>query len=323
MSSSVAAVKKAVAGSPMKRATTFAILQQMVGSLAGKNSIGKFIQYLLKFLLYYSASFQNSFLSKNKSKISQLEVLSVVNSLKSGNNNVSGASAVLQQWLALLVSNPIFTINYAKYHVFKTQIDSLEGCANGLSLFRQTLRFGKTPFRLTNWCASITQHLQQREYGYFTTDDFAVDTIDLTYGIVDELGLLFKLKYYNANKQPRFKRVVAKLDEIIWMADIVYQLKMQWQKLQKLKAIKYDLVSKGPEDEKISVDVYVQKVNQVNHDIEVTQLALAKSCCDFGFDAIDLFSLGISKYIYYLLGVGSGFFNTAKTWKATKRELEK
>lgn len=280
------------------RATTFQVLGKMMRELSGKNSVGKLVQYVLRLLVHYSRQVQS------RTKISQI-------------------SLSPQAWLAMLLVNPITTIRLARLRFLQSHVDAFDGVAGGLSIFRQTLRFGLTPFRIHKVATQIRAVSKNGAYSTLVGDDFVTLMIDTLYGIVDEIGLLFKWKYLDAKVQPRFKRFIGKSDEVLWMADILYQLKIGYTTLKKLQTEREILVENETQDEKIPADVYLQKLDLLEHQISLTRLGLWKLVCDFGFDLIDLFEMAlVSRYIYYGLGAGSGLFNTLKTFKATKRALE-
>lgn len=290
-----------------KPVSQFSIFNKLVSELAGKNSLAKFIQYLLQLLVYYSSQSQQSY-----------NALNVAHTILNSKKNNASATTIIN----LLARNPIATLSYLRFLFLRKYIDRCAGIVSGLSLFRHTLRFGKTPFRLVALQNELTNHLVSKDYGYFKTDAFATNLIDAIYGIVDELNLLFKFRFYAAERYPRVKKFLGKSDEIVWFADILYQLKLGYADLKRLQDKKAQLISEDLEDEKVSTEQYAADIDELNYEIRRIQYGLLKSLCDLLFDAIDLFGLRITKYVYYALGIGSGFFNSCKNWETAKRSLE-
>lgn len=285
--------------SQSRQVTVFQVLAKMVGELSGKNSIGKLLQYLFKFILQYSSDSQERF-----------------NRLMAKKANVS-----LDNIYYLASTNPLLGFRYLKYLFLKKHIDRFAGVADGLSLFRQSLRFGKTPFRIVSLKKQFFDILKLRNYQQLIKDNFVISFIDTSYGIVDEIGLLFKLKYFNAEKHPKFKSIIGELDALIWFFDILYQLKTGYQEYNKVQQMLKQ--TKVEDNDLDSLRKYLSEIEELEFRLKSTKLGLFKAVCDFGFDFIDLFHMHwfFSKYLYYGFGFGSGFFNTWRTYISAKRVL--
>lgn len=273
------------------------VFNKMVGELAGKNSLGKVAQYALKIIVLYSSNFQKQY------------------GALFGHREID-----VYKWLRASVEKGKYDYDklkflflYLEFKFLRKFVDRCGGVVAGLSAFRQTLRFGKTPFRVIELRDEVIGLVKSKNYTRILHDDFVTLVIDTGYGVVDEIGLLFRFGFFNAKRTPNFKRLIDRADEIIWYIDIIYQLKIQYQKLWKLEKHRETVLGSGKPAE----------LEQADFEIQVVQLGINKSWCDFVFDSIDVWKLDISKYIYLGSALASGCFNSAKAYKNARRTLER
>lgn len=127
--------------------------------------------------------------------------------------------------------------------------------STNLSLFRQILRFGGTPFRVVAYWNKIATTMRQlsacrKHTGPSNERALAIinklwlneaslaDFIDLYYGIMDELMLLHKFKVWNHSGMYNW---VAKHEALSWYYDIMLGWKKNWCSLQDLNRAQLEL----------------------------------------------------------------------------------
>ncbi|SCU82906.1 LADA_0C08614g1_1 [Lachancea dasiensis] len=219
------------------------ILHHIFGTLGGKDRLAKILKYVLDLL--------KLFVGHGRAKITKWDP-----------QVLQYYSKVLAQLnLRLILKHPITIlkiITVAGLRNFEARASLI---STNLSLFRQIMRFGGTPFRLVSLCQKIGITMQKITAGKQTSINIVgsqssnghslsvinklwlnegslADFIDLYYGIMDELMLLHKFKVWHHEGTYQW---VAKHECLSWYYDIILGLKKNWVSLQDLNKAQLEL----------------------------------------------------------------------------------
>ncbi|ODV63954.1 uncharacterized protein ASCRUDRAFT_100646 [Ascoidea rubescens DSM 1968] len=173
------------------------IILAMLDQVSGKNHIAKVIQFTIRLLLMYSDHIIKKY----------------------SNNNIKLKNSLFLR-TNLLLSTQIFY--------------RLKDAPPFISLYRQFLRVGKTPFRFLdfyNYFSSNTlknpnaKNINNNNFPNFLfSDKFLSLSIGTYYGIFDEISLFFKLGIL---KDKKLKKRVSYHESFSWYLDILFTLKNQ------------------------------------------------------------------------------------------------
>ncbi|ANZ73934.1 BA75_00189T0 [Komagataella pastoris] len=217
--SSAVADKQAASTTTSPRVSAFTLLAAILEQLGGKDRLGKVIQYGLRILLIYS---------KRSSTF-----LSTVYEVSDASLNKSGGRFSL---LVSLLRRPELLL----YWFLKQFEKKATGLSSGLSMYRQMLRAGKTPFRLVNLGYKINDTFQVfKKKGvddgivYFrknwVNEKTVTELAQLYYSWFDESLLCFKLKMID---DPTYRGIATRQERLAWLSTILLTLKKNIFKYQ-------------------------------------------------------------------------------------------
>ncbi|CEP64114.1 uncharacterized protein LALA0_S10e02586g [Lachancea lanzarotensis] len=218
------------------------ILKAIFDTLSGKDKLAKILKYVLDLLTL--------FVGRSRTIITTWDP-----------QVLRHYSKVLSQLnLRLAPKHPITIVKILTVACLQNFESRASLISTSLSLFRQILRFGGTPFRVASMGQKIGSTVQQittaKELSLSqsrrSTSSIAVavinkvwvnessltDFLDLYYGIMDELALLHKFKVWN---HAAFFRWVSKHEALSWYYDIMLGLKKNWVSLRDLNRTQLEL----------------------------------------------------------------------------------
>lgn len=306
----------------------FEIFKSVLGKLGGKDRIAKVLQYVLNLLKYYLTSTRRFVINEKFDNLSLDPRL-------------------------ILKTGPI---KYLKLLMFLNSTmweKKIFEVTKNISIFRQTLRFGGTPYRIRSFLSKINKFVKLPNFTNFQTiwfnEESLGDFIDLYYGICDEIILLYKLNVFT---NQNFKSFVSKHEAYSWYLDIMLGLKRNYVKLQENRNkqlqlnIQYQVKQKASLLSKRLIENIGNSpiksqilrefnnkspINQSSLDLEISSLKheekiimtdLIRLSFDFVCDSIDIFDLKLNPAVYLVCGAISGTFGLSKVWIMSKKELE-
>ncbi|SCU85014.1 LAMI_0C09802g1_1 [Lachancea mirantina] len=317
------------------------VLEAAFNSLSGKDRIAKIIKYVLDLL--------RLFVARSRKGITQWDpqVLQYYSKVLAKLN------------LRLLVRHPVTILKIVVVAAFRNFESRALLVSTSLSMFRQILRFGGTPFRLAKLWSKIartTEALAHKAQSGNTavtaiakiwgSEQSLGDFIDLYYGIMDELMLLHKFKLWS---HAGFYSWVAKHEALSWYYDIMLGLKKNWCALQLLnqsqlelqiqlqvKARALQLSSKlrgstnSPIKQQLLQDLQAdhatdtsiqQELDSIQRQKGILYLDLIRLSFDFLANTTDVFHLKTPPGTYAVLSLASGITGFNKIWINCKRDL--
>ncbi|RCK57492.1 Peroxisomal membrane protein PEX25 [Candida viswanathii] len=219
------------------------------------------------------------------------------------------------------------------------------GMINGLSMYRQFLRFGKTPFRLRDLIVKFKQNITFKNnnleinranlFNRTTLGQF----FSLYYGINDESTLLYKLKVLT---DPTYKTFATRHESYGWycetwlalynayenLQNLIQQemdLKIQIQVKNKAKQISKQLLgganvmnfsnsSNGSDDSKLLLDIQFKKNN--------AWIDIYKNLSDLAFNTYTVFQIKLPFDTWQIwMGISASTLSTIKLYRETKRSM--
>lgn len=196
--SSVSPIEKEV----IKKVSPIDILFSMINTIVGKDKLAKVGQYLLRLLIYH-ANQTKDYLSDDHINVDVID---------KRYNDRSKKHDLIRNFL----KHPM---DFARIVIilFCSRFSKrFQGMVNGLSTYRQFLRFGKTPFRVRAISLKLSSAVKTNQYENILNRNFLGDMIGLYYGITDECLLLFKLGILT-NKNLR--KVAGRHEALSWYYD--------------------------------------------------------------------------------------------------------
>ncbi|EGV61264.1 hypothetical protein CANTEDRAFT_116874 [Yamadazyma tenuis ATCC 10573] len=298
---------------PATAIPTMDIFWAMLNNITGKDKMAKVGQYLLRLLIYH-ANQTKDYLSDETINIGSID--------KSYNDRSKKLNLI-----ANFVRHPVDFARIVVILVCSRFSTRFQGMVNGLSTYRQFLRFGKTPFRVRDLATKL-----QDAFAHNTINSTALtkktlgEVIGLYYGFNDECLLLYKLGLLT-NKS--FKKVVSRHESLAWYYDSILgiytavdaintlsqqemDLKIQIQVKNKAKLLSKQILGlKSNSDTSSLASLLNESSNSRNHDAESLKqiqfqkfnayLDLYKWMSDFVFDSYTVFHMKLP-------------FNTLQIW---------
>ncbi|ODV97078.1 hypothetical protein PACTADRAFT_1661 [Pachysolen tannophilus NRRL Y-2460] len=187
---------------------------RILSRLDGKDKTAKVLLYSLRIVLIYASKFL-----QKQSKDNLSIILDKPN-------------------LRLLFLSPNLFLKFLS----NFYITRFSGVISGLSIYRQLLRFGKTPLRFLKIFSNLKNDLiYTNQYGFklglqkiyenwFNETRFG-EIIDFYYGLTDETLLLFKLGLLT---DPKLRKFMGRHECISWYYDIILSLKKNLVKISNL-----------------------------------------------------------------------------------------
>ncbi|KGR07494.1 hypothetical protein MG3_04771 [Candida albicans P78048] len=216
----------------LPKVSNWDIFWSMLNDLVGKDKMAKVGQYTLRLLVYHAGKSQ-TYLSDNNINIKIInerynDTTKKLNLLKNFFNHPADFIKII---VILILS------------IFKQKA---AGMINGLSMYRQFLRFGKTTFRIRDLIVKFHHNVfnnssdnqvqinKSKIFDRKTLGQF----LSLYYGINDESILLYKL---NVLSNPDYKKFVSKHESIAWHCETWLALYNAYENLQNLLQQEMDL----------------------------------------------------------------------------------
>lgn len=207
------------------------VLWAMVNDITGKDKLAKFGQYTLRLLLHHSAQTQ-TYLSDD-----------VVN-IKLINKTYKETGKIFDLIVNFLQNPRAFArvLVILVCSVFKLRF---EATVPALGMYRQFLRFGKSPFRIR----ALFNKVRESSYRDPITNTWKIsdklfsnatlgEVVSLYYSLNDEGLLLYKLKFL---RNPTLRKFVGRHESYAWYCDSWLALYNAWNNLNRLSQKEIDV----------------------------------------------------------------------------------
>ncbi|QEU62061.1 Pex25/Pex27 [Kluyveromyces lactis] len=313
------------------------ILKAVFATLTGKDRIAKIFKYVIDILRIF---IQRSMYYNNK----DIDMDAYLKVFSKGN-------------LLTILRNPrlsgkLFLSSSSKLFLEKGALVSSQ-----LGFYRQIMRCGGTPFRLHHWYQKLirTFHASQKSsnlhskglvwYKNWWNEESLSEFIDLYYGIMDELMLLYKLKLWSNKSMYGW---VSKHEALSWYYDIILGLKKNWEKLQSIKQQEFELkiqyqvrqralelssklnatpsvdstkntalikqtIFESFKQDNLDLELeVVQKLKNYQYEKRIVKFDLTRLFFDFLADTTDVFSIKTPPGTYAILSLCSGVLGFSK-----------
>ncbi|ODV77305.1 uncharacterized protein CANTADRAFT_55962 [Suhomyces tanzawaensis NRRL Y-17324] len=305
----------------------------MLNDITGKDKLAKVGQYVLKLLLLKAEQSQ-SYLSDSTINI---------NAINLRYNDKEKRLNLIRNF----IKHPQDFIRVISILVCSIFQSKLAGMVNGLSTYRQYLRFGKSPFRLRGLLNKLRTNINFKNanvkinYTKIFNRTTLGEFFGLYYSIFDETNLLLKLNFYS---DPRIKQISARHEALAWYYDTWLNLynayeksqdltqqemdvKIQIQVKNKAKVLSRQLLGGNPiqinnkstskaskEDAKLLNDIQFKKNN--------AYLDIYKNISDLIFNSYTVFNLRLPfDTIQIWMGISAASLSTIKIYRETKKKL--
>ncbi|EEQ38201.1 putative peroxisomal membrane protein [Clavispora lusitaniae] len=304
----------------------------MVNDITGKDKLAKFGQYSLRLLLHHSKQAE-AYLSDEKLNI------------RSINKTYQGTDKMLDL-IINFVRNPRAFARVVVILICSTFTSRLSGVVPALAMFRQFLRFGKSPFRINALLKKVRNHLYfdktskvWRIQGSFFSKNTLGELISLYYSVNDESLLLFKLKFLQ-NKT--WRRIAGRHESYAWYCDSWFALYNAWSSLQSLsqqemdiqiqirvkqraKALSKELLGgtalhashldDETDDQQLLKEIRFKKSNAM--------LDIYKTLSDIIFNSYTVFNMKLHfATVQIWMGISASFLSSVKLYRQKKQSLE-
>ncbi|CAK9440105.1 uncharacterized protein LODBEIA_P42050 [Lodderomyces beijingensis] len=316
------------------RISQWKIFWAMLNDIVGKDKFAKLGQYTLRLLVFHANSTQH-YLSDDVLNIKSIN-LRYNDSEKQLDliRNFIKHPADFIRIIVILVSS-----------IFKTRV---AGLITGLGMYRQFLRFGKTPFRVRDIVVKFQQNVQLKsnnELQINRSEIFNRKTLamfaSLYYGINDESLLLYKVNFLtNAS----YKDFAAKHESYAWYAETWIALYNAYENLSNLTQQEMDLkisiqvknkakiLSKqllgganilhqnnpgsNSEDQKQLVEIQFKKNN--------AWIDIYKNLADLGFNTYTVFKIALPFPTWQIwMGIAASALSSVKLYRETRSKMVK
>lgn len=309
------------------------ILWSMINNITGKDKMSKTGQYLLRLLIHHAKQ-SRDYLSDDVINISTID---------KRYNDRSKRLNLIRNFL----NHPMDFARIVVILLCSRFVKRFQGMVNGIGMYRQFLRFGKTPFRVKDLYYKFTKAIKddQIEKQIFTKKTLG-ELIGLYYGFNDECLLLFKLGILT-NKS--FRKFAGRHESLAWYYDSILgiynalqninslsqqemEMKIQIQVKNKAKALSKQILNLKSDD---SLFEYL-KDNSSNQNQDMISLQeiqfkktnayldLYKWLSDFIFDSYTVFNMKLPfKTFQIWFGLIAASLSTCKIYRETQKKLSK
>ncbi|AAS54716.2 AGR226Wp [Eremothecium gossypii ATCC 10895] len=320
------------------------VLARLVESVAGKDKTAKIIKYTLDLLRLYLSQYRTRLVQSDPTALARYARL-------------AGAWS----W-GLLVRHPVTLLKLWLVSVAKQfEAKSQTVCTN-ISIFRQMMRFGSTPFlaralyqkaaatyrQAQKLPAGDTAGVLQVVRGQWLNEPTLTDVLYLYYGIMDELSLTYSFGLWAHKGLYAF---VARHEVLSWQYDILLSLKKGWCRLREINAKILDLeiqckvrqrawdISQklhsargtSPVKRQLLRDLQLGPTSDMSLTADLDALRQERSVLYVDFvrltfdllaNSTDVFALRTPPGTYAWLSLGSGIAGFYKLWTQAKKELQ-
>lgn len=311
------------------------ILWSMLNDVVGKDKMAKFGQYTLRLLIYWA--------NKSENYLSDSQI-----NFKTINLRYNDREKKLNLFMNFLKhpQNFIRIITILVCSIFSSRF---AGMVKGLSMYRQFLRFGKTPFRLRNLYNKLRSaiifdkekqlldlsHFQAK----FLTNSTLGDLAGLYYGVSDETLLLYKLDFLS-NKP--LHALANRHEALAWYSETILGLYNAYENLQNLSQKEIELkiqiqvksrsrvLSKQllggtitTMDTHLGDEKDLLKLKEIQFKKTNIHLDIYKGLSDFFFNSYTVFRSPLPfATLQIWLGISASSFSIIKLYRETKKKLE-
>ncbi|KAA8903118.1 hypothetical protein DIURU_002546 [Diutina rugosa] len=313
---------------PPKQVSNWDVWWKILNTILGKDKLAKFGQYLLRLVLYHAHTTQ-TYLSDATMNID------IINSRY---NDSSKKLDLLKNF----IKHPQNFMSIVLIFVSDRFISRFSGFVGGLSMYRQFLRFGKTPFRIRDIMEEVQTAFRKQDLSMIYNLKFLDEVIALYYGIFDELMLLFKLRFYTSK---RIQGYAARHESLAWYYMTILALYNTYHKLSSLSQREIDLkvqievkrkarqLSKrllssgghsltGIRTEAVS-EADLTQLDEIQFNKNNAWLDVYKNIADLVFNTYTVFSLPLPfPTIQIWMGLAASGLSTVKIYRETKRKMQ-
>ena len=325
----------------LPKVSNWDIFWSMLNDLVGKDKMAKVGQYTLRLLVYHAGKSQ-TYLSDTNINIKIInerynDTTKKLNLLKNFFNHPADFIKII---VILILS------------IFKQKA---AGMINGLSMYRQFLRFGKTPFRIRDLIVKFHHNVfnnssdnqvqinKSKIFDRKTLGQF----LSLYYGINDESILLYKL---NVLSNPDYKKFVSKHESIAWhcetwlalynayenLQNLLQQemdLKIQIQVKNKAKQLSKQILLGGNTNSGGLLGFNISTIPTVNSEDakNLTQIQfkknnawidIYKNLSDLAFNTYTVFNIALPFDTWQIwMGISASVLSTIKLYRETKQKM--
>lgn len=314
-----------------QKTSTVDILWHMLNDVVGKDKMAKFGQYTLRLLIYWANKTEASLSDPqiNFTTISaryndrEKKLNLFMNFLKHPQNFV--------RIIAILVCS-VFSSRFA-------------GMVSGLSMYRQFLRFGKSPFRLRKVLAKLLQSTTpglgldlSKLRANFANNATLVELAGLYYNIFDESLLLYKL---NLLSNKSYRAITVRHEALSWYCDTLLglynaygdfqnlslkeiELKIQIQVKSRARALSKQILGAGAGT---TLDVSDDKDHFALKDVQFRKtnayLDIYKGLSDFVFNSYTVFNAPLPfATLQIWMGISASSLSIFKLYRETRKKLD-
>lgn len=207
------------------------VLWAMLNEVAGKDKMAKFGQYSLRLLLHHSRKTQDYFSDDYVN-------IKVINATYASNKKVFDL-------ILNFIRNPRAFARVVVVLTCSVFSSRLAGMVPALGLYRQLMRFGKSPFRIRSLLRQVGRNLYKDEATntwkinerLFSKSNLG-DLIGLYYNINDDSQLLYKLKFL---RNGTWKAITGRHESYAWYCDSWFALYNAYNNLQRLSHQEMDM----------------------------------------------------------------------------------
>lgn len=324
---------KKIEAKKVPKISNWKIFWEMLNDLTGKDKLAKLSQYTLRLLLFHAEKSQK-FLSDD---LLNIEIINLRYNNKEKQLNL----------IRNFIKHPA---NFFKVVIillcYQFQQRFL-GMAFNLSIYRQYLRFGKSPFRLRNVYKKINLNVSLKN-GQLQVNNSNLlnratlsEVFGLYYSIFDESLLLCKIGFYSSS-WTTWRSIVGRHESLAWYYDTWLNLYNAYEKLQSLSQQEVDLKILIEVKNKArilsrqilgahSVALPTAKVSNEDsirlHDIQFSKtnsyLDIYKNISDLAFNSYTVFDLPLPfETLQIWMGISASLLNSVKVYRETRKRLE-
>lgn len=317
--------------------SNFDIFWKMLNTIVGKDKMAKFGQYVLRLLIFHARQTER-YLSDDLINIDAI------------NGRFNDRNKKLRLFRNF-IRHPRNFIRIITILCCSTFINRFSGFVSGLSMYRQLLRFGKTPFRVRNLSHKVLSVKQEKNSNRgllafkqeFLNRKTLGELIGLYYGINDEMLLLYKMKFLT-NKSLR--KVVARHELLAWYYDAILGLYNACDKLRQLNQEEMDLriqIGVKAKAKALSKELLANNsmhnhyfMNYTDDNTDSKQLEevsfnktnayidLMKWLADFIFNSYNIFHLALPfATLQIWMGIMASSLSTMKLYRETRKKIQK
>lgn len=314
--------------SPPKQVLNWDVWWKILNTILGKDKLAKFGQYLLRLVLYHAHTTQ-TYLSDATMNID------IINSRY---NDLSKKLDLLKNF----IKHPQNFMLIVLIFVSDRFILRFSGFVGGLLMYRQFLRFGKTPFRIRDIMEEVQTAFRKQDLSMIYNLKFLDEVIALYYGIFDEMMLLFKLRFYTSK---RIQGYAARHELLAWYYMTILALYNTYHKLSSLSQREMDLkvqievkrkarqllkrllgsgghLLTGIRTEAV-LEADLTQLDEIQFNKNNAWLDVYKNIADLVFNTYTVFSLPLPfPTIQIWMGLAALGLSTVKIYRETKRKMQ-